>query len=560
MTQKCPTCGNEIGDDATSCPVCGEHLATAPAPVEEVECPSCMSLVPPGESCAVCGEKLTQAAPPVLATAAEIKSTKECPSCSVDVEMHAAECPVCGYVFEGVAPQAAPAAPKAEPKLCPSCGVEVETDMIECPICGYKLEYEGLPPMEAPAPQQKTATLGQASPARKPAPEKPTPASAAPAPKKKKAEKPAEKKPPVKAPLPVAEPVSEAQPAVEGSRCPACGKPITEEMEVCPSCFNRLKVIRLPAEAIQISGEIPEDAKIEAGPEDRVCLVCGALIEETEENCPICRIPYGTEIEEPPEEEHEWETVGITVKAERMMCPNCSSFVTDTEELDQEHTQQKWFFRAILAIFAGVFLTSASVWAHGVTTENLSRGMAPMPLDWVINVSGWVLVALGAIFWFKSWRDEREHALLCPSCGETVGKATVTCPECGKALKGAACANCGAELPPDAVACPDCGTTLETKEPEGPRCANCGGAMAEGSLECAECGSKAKGKAPPKLGRGSEQLYCQTCGAIPPKGAKECKNCGETLVPPEAEALCPTCGATVPMDAKECPECGQKFA
>jgi hypothetical protein len=444
----CPLCGTKLPIDAMECSTCGEMFDGNRSPPSiasehpaEIECPSCMSLVPAGaEDCPICGDKLPSAIPEAPA----IETGNASPV--------AAEAPTATIV--------APDVPAT--KECPECGTLSDALAIECPTCGFKYEYEGLtlpirqappepaplPAPEAPAKREKGKQKGK----QKPAPPK--------------VEEPVKQKAPeIKAPV-TPPPAEMAEMTVRcpacgenvksGSelcplcgvtisdyviKCPGCGASVPAIDEVCPECFTTLKESGTPSEqnispaivpvSIDIDVSGTPASEIMDAPEGRECLVCGALLEEIAENCPICKQPFGTTL--PPEEivDQHWEGVGIEIPKDYFKCPNCESVLTDTDPTDCEANERKWFYRAIIALFSGIFLSSASIWVRGVTVESQAQGLSPMPMDAIVNIGGWILVIIGAIFWIFSWKAA-ESAKLCPSCGCEVQKEAKDCPECGE--------------------------------------------------------------------------------------------------------------------------------
>jgi predicted amidophosphoribosyltransferase len=224
-------------------------------------------------------------------------------------------------------------------------------------------------------------------------------------------------------------------------KCPGCGVDVPAVDEVCPECFTSLaegagqeaaETLAPSQDSIQVSGDAVEAAaETEAG---RMCLVCGALLDDGAGSCPICKLPFGTELPPEIEVEREWDGIGIEVPKDYYLCPNCEAVLSDTEPTDCEVAERKWFYRAIIFLFSGLFLTSASIWVRGVTVESKSLGYSPMPIDYLINIGGWALVAVGFIFWLFSWRAAGS-AKLCPSCGCDVRKDAETCPECGECFE-----------------------------------------------------------------------------------------------------------------------------
>jgi len=448
----CPLCGTKLPIDATECSTCGEMFAAsapgvaAPEQPAEVECPSCMSLVPDGSAeCPICGDKM-----PSVAPSEPVKET-----------LKAAPTP---------APKIVPA-PAPATKECPECGTLSDTESIECPTCGFKYEYEGLslpvrPPSPEPAPVRTPAApvkVEKEKSKSKPAPKKKE-ESAKPVEPVKQTE-PAKKAPAAPAPF-VTQAAAVPEPTIRcpacgedvkaGSelcplcgatisdyvvKCPNCGASVPAVDEVCPECFTTIKESGATAEQNipRAMGQGIIDLDVTGAPageisdvaEGRECLVCGALLEEAAQNCPVCRQPFGTTL--PPEEvvDQHWEGIGIEIPKDYYKCPNCDAVLTDTDPTDCEANERKWFYRAIIALFSGIFLSSASIWVRGVTVESKAQGLSPMPMDAVVNIGGWILVIIGAIFWIISWKAS-ESAKMCPSCGCEVEKDATDCPECGE--------------------------------------------------------------------------------------------------------------------------------
>ncbi len=433
MSKECPLCGFNLPDDATECSTCGERFEGAAPQQAEVECPSCMSLVPAGVvECPICGEKI--AAP------------------AADTPRQEAE-----FVPEPAPVQ--PVAAKAT-RECPECGSITEAEAIECAICGFKFEYEGL---DMPVQQSKPVddlTL-EPDPFEEPSavveepkgepewvePSKTTAPMAA--------EKPADVEATVRCPAckekikagDAACPLCGAIISDYTVICPACRAQVPAIDEVCPECFATLseaqaEVSEMGVEPLPevaqpdpdyVKSATPSEAVLDTA-EGRECLVCFAILAENENDCPVCRLPFGTQL--PPEEEVEqlWEGIGIEIPKDYYKCPNCEALLTDTEPSDCEVAERKWFFRAIIFLFTGIFISSASIWVRGVTAEMKEQGLSPTPMDAVVNSIGWILVIIGFVFWFFSWRAAGK-AKLCPSCGCDVKSDATTCPECGECLE-----------------------------------------------------------------------------------------------------------------------------
>jgi RNA polymerase subunit RPABC4/transcription elongation factor Spt4 len=421
----CPLCGTSLPLDATECSTCGEIFeTTSPSPVPppaaaETECPSCMSLVPSGlAECPICGEKLPGAVQESLKVAGEpeIAASKGAPQ---------------------------------NTKECPECGSLTEASAIECPICGFKFEYEGitLPIQEAASPEPDTPISTEfAEGPKRSDEEKPgydTPASAEPNYEPRKAS--TRICPSCKEEIDAdsaACPLCGALAGDASLKCPGCGIDVPASEGVCPECFTTLQETAeaktqptaqvQPVEDLQISGAVVDaPADSTAG---RECMVCGALLEDGGGACPVCRLPYGTTL--PPEEivDQQWEGIGIEIPKDYYKCPNCEAVLTDTDPTDSEVSERKWFYRAIIVLFSGIFMSSVSIWVRGITVEDKARGLSPMPLDALVNGTGWVLVVIGIIFWFISWRAAGSSKI-CPSCGCDVTLDAEKCPECGEVFE-----------------------------------------------------------------------------------------------------------------------------
>lgn len=471
-----------------------EHIPDDSTSVTEKECPSCGATVnATDDECFICGFTFADADDAVAEPEFEesVEAVSACPSCGNQVEEGATECLSCGaqfdmmdvgsiyspddtgeaYIEEGTvadleeeSPEPTPgdtmveetpeepAPPEEEGNTCPECGMELEPGAAECFMCGHQLGLEGIP--EAPE-----------------APEESTPAEEA-------------------GPEPVDVPDAQPSTPEEGKMpCPSCQSLIDIDYDKCPECWTDLSLYQackechtlLPVDAASCNvcyaaveqldaveeeetmDEPVEESGMELDPDSpmnlqieevvvseeleqematleqqdemqRECLVCGALLADDDIDCPVCRIEYGVEIEAIPEPERMFEGVEVLVEPTAHQCPNCDARIVGMEPSGREIKEQKWFFYGIITIFIGIFFTSFSVWLRGMTAENQSLGLRPPPLDVVVNAIGWIMVGVGFMFWYFSWRVKSER-LECPTCGVEITADTDICINCGSIFR-----------------------------------------------------------------------------------------------------------------------------
>jgi len=472
----CPSCGAVVGPDATECPICETpfkaaekvqvgttKVAAVPAEMEETEpapkepeqpepkkpetiCAGCGAVLDEGtDECFVCGARVgeepaaTPAAAPEMPPAEEeleMPETKEEPA----PEIH--------EIKEEPEPEIPPEEKylAAEPKpeiVCAGCGAVLDEGADECFICGAKVGEE---PTEIPAaaPEMPAEEMPAA-----PEPETPV-----------EVEKPAEEIilgeneiqcPSCSSVIPAD---SEKCPECWNDlslyiKCPSCGKLTPAGEETCRECFTAIGVaeagekveeelgIETPGAAEQV--EITEELKMEMTTleaeeeQGKECLVCGAIFGPEDQLCPICGIEYGVTVEEPEMPESTWDHMDVEVAPTVHICPNCGKNVTGLEATDREISEGKWFYRGLVAIFIGIFFTSFSIYARGVSVENESLGVQAPPTDVVLSLFGWILVILGFVFWYMSWRLHGQK-LECPSCGIETDPQMAVCINCGTQL------------------------------------------------------------------------------------------------------------------------------
>lgn len=118
---------------------------------------------------------------------------------------------------------------------------------------------------------------------------------------------------------------------------------------------------------------------------------------------------------------------------------------------------------------------------------------------------------------------------------DTIDKATVKCPKCGKvsSAKTAFCSGCGEKLP----------QPVPTPRPEkvshvSVKCPGCGKVYKEKIAFCSECGHKLPEPLP-------EKIACPSCGTENKGGAKFCFACGTKLVTGETKTSSAVSGETV---------------
>jgi hypothetical protein len=487
----CPSCGAAAEQDAAQCPICDatfepaevmpilaplpdlkktqepvkdrdieeiEELDISPRPEkEEKVCPSCGAYVDPDATeCLICETPLTEAGGQPVPTEEEEKIIEApkpvepkqeiiCEGCGAVLGEGDEECFICGArfgepVMEAQVPEAleTPAEslmPQKQEIICEGCGAVLGEGDEECFICGAKL---GEPIAVAPVPR-KTA---------EPVPEDILP----------------EKEEIMLGDNEIMCPsCSSVIPADSDKcpecwndlslyvKCPSCSKLTPAGEETCRECFASLGILvsdlepeaeeevdaLIPTEEFEVTEELREEMTVLETEEEqgRECLVCGAIFgPEDELFCPICGMEFGTVIEEPTIPESAWEDVlEVEIPPTVHTCPSCGENVTGLEATDREIREGHWFYRGLVTIFIGIFFTSFSIYARGVSAENASLGLHPPPTDVLVNILGWILVIFGFIFWLISWRlhNERQE---CPHCGIETDPNMAICINCGTEL------------------------------------------------------------------------------------------------------------------------------
>jgi predicted amidophosphoribosyltransferase len=351
------------------------------------------------------------------------------------------------------------------------------------------------------------------------------------------------------------------------------------------------------SEVIEISEELKEEMKTLESQEEqgKECLVCGAIFGPEDMLCPVCGIEYGIEIEEPKVPEPEWGHIEVEVPPTIRTCPNCGSNVTGLDATEREVKEGKWFYRGLITIFTGIFFTSFSIWARGISVENESLGLNPPPTDVILNIFGWILVLLGFMFWFMSWRLHGERTE-CPECGIETEPNMMNCINCGVVLSEDA--EEAAEEPADEEEAPKEDTnSLDTLTLPPRRHADMPirkkETVAEPEIqeipedEMPELGipedeiPEIEVPAEPEVHSHGEELptehvahkKCPGCGIYVDLGDNVCPVCDTEFAPEPEAALkpdidnitvpdssaphieCPSCGADVPAGTKACPVC-----
>ncbi len=483
----CPSCGAFVEADATECMICETPMSIVqqvpaktpePMPVEDIS-------EEPKTLVEEISEDIQEPAPVAQ------EEEKVCPACGAFVEADATECMICETpisaapipipvvakttVIEEKVPEKAPEPieipqetpepvplTQQEDKICPSCGAFAEPDATQCMICDTPLitekpaldeDFSDLEP--APMPTNKDVEVAPV--------EEPIPEEAAP-----------EKE------IAATEEIAIGENEIV---CPSCSKAIPAESATCPECWTDLSLyVKCPScgllspagerlcrecfaplgeiesaetadtealdleeasdlidvsisEVVEITEELKEEMKSLESQEEqgKECLVCGAIFGPEDMLCPVCGIEYGIEVEEPTVPEPEWGHIEVEVPPTIRTCPNCGSNVTGLDATEREVKEGKWFYRGLITIFTGIFFTSFSIWARGISVENESLGLNPPPTDVVLNLFGWILVLLGFVFWFMSWRLHGERTE-CPECGIETEPDMTNCINCGVVL------------------------------------------------------------------------------------------------------------------------------
>jgi len=449
----CPSCGAFVENGSTECIICEAPIVPVQAPVAEPDVPTEDEELPPEAV-----PEPTEAVEPAI----EQKELM-CAGCGAVLDEGTTECFICG--------EAVSEAP-GEPIPAP----EIDVPSEPAPVVDEP-EIIDEPPVEEPEPidvEPVPEPLGEIPD------EEPVSAEIP--------EKIDEPESIDKDILEIQEEVPEAEIVEEiileegEIICPSCNSIIPEESDKCPECWTDFALyVRCPAcTLLTPSGEdscrecfapldIPEEitdethlpGEMDLSPMDveipdemeiteelmeemstleveeeqgKECLVCGAIFGPEDEVCPICFMEFGTEIDEPESVEYEtWETMEVGIQPTKYLCPNCGENVTGLDASERELNEGKWFYRGILTIFTGIFFTSFSIWARGVSVENDSLGLNPPPTDVVLNLVGWILVLMGFLFWFMSWKLH-EELIECQECGIEINTDMANCINCGVEL------------------------------------------------------------------------------------------------------------------------------
>jgi len=481
----CPSCGAFAEPDATECIICETPIvAIAVTEIKaDISEPEEVILEPMAEEEPVPEPEIEEPIPEETLTP-EIAEEIVCPSCGAFAEPDATECIICDAPMDAVVAEiqdvtieeptaeeqpvpepeetvpeepSVPESDIAEEKVCPSCGAFAEPDATECIICDTSFEEEVSeeilevsikPEISEPEAMPSNEDIDML---------------------------PADEEVPEEEPIP--EDILQIDTEIT---CPSCSKAISLDSETCPECWTDLSLyvkcpscfllspageklcrecfaplgglediepeielgiddttlmeLDIPDEFV-ISEELQEEMTLIETQEEqgKECLVCGAIFGPEDMLCPICGIEYGVEVPEPEITEATWEVLEVDIPPTIRTCPNCGANVTGLDATEREVDEGKWFYRGLIAIFSGVFFTSFSIWARGISAENSSLGLHPPPTDVVLNIFGWVLVGIGALFWFMSWRlhDERVE---CPECGIETEPDMENCINCGVEL------------------------------------------------------------------------------------------------------------------------------
>ena len=465
--KSCPSCGAFLDAEATECIICETPIEEAvpepepipveesipEAPAEEISCAGCGAVLDDGATeCFICGVIVGEEPTPELVDDidAELSQTITAPA-------------------SDEAGEPIPEPEAAEEFACDGCGAVLEDESSECFICGPVEE----PAPEEPVPEPEIAPIEEPIP--EPVPEKPV-------------EEPAISDEMDSDLLEIQEEIPEAEIVEEiilhegEIICPSCSSVIPEKSDKCPECWTDFSLyVRCPActlltpsgedscrecfapieltiteeeltevgfisedmEMSHLDVDIPDEIEIteelkeemthleieeEQGKE---CLVCGAIFGPEDEVCPVCLMEYGTEIEEPERIDYDsWDKMEVEIAPTVFICPNCGENVSGLEATDREINEGRWFYRGIITIFIGVFFTSFSIWARGISAENASLGLNPAPTDVLLNVIGWITVLMGFMFWFFSWKLHEELAE-CSECGIEINLDMANCINCG---------------------------------------------------------------------------------------------------------------------------------
>jgi predicted amidophosphoribosyltransferase len=473
IERACPSCGAFVENDAIECMICE-------TPFEAV---AAITSVPAEKPLDAMEEAPTPKMPEKT-----LESERVCPSCGAFMESDATECMICETPLGAVAPvipvpesgemplkvaeeMPVPTEEEEMPEkiptkaeiVCAGCGAVLDEGSEECFICGAKIGQDVL---EEITPPHKVR-IEDVSP-------EPIPIDHDLPPIEDEVLKEVE----AESPATTEEPVQEIVLGENEIMCPSCSSVIPMDSEKCPECWNDLSLyVKCPAcslltpigddncrecfaplgkaepaittieddtgildldslditTEVEITEELKEvmtalEVEEEQGKE---CLVCGAIFGPDDQLCPICGIEYGIEIEEPKMPETAWDHLEVEIAPIIHTCPSCGENVTGLEATDREIDEGKWFYRGLVAIFTGIFFTSFSIYARGVSAESASLGFNPPPTDVLLNLVGWIMVIFG--FWLLSWKlhDDRTE---CPDCGIETEPNMAICINCGTEL------------------------------------------------------------------------------------------------------------------------------
>jgi predicted nucleic acid-binding Zn ribbon protein len=144
----------------------------APAPPQDLYCPTCGAEVEPGESfCANCGASLDMAAPQPEIVPEEpifdetpLPAAPEVEEAEVVIEEVVIEAPETGVTETGVPEAGVPAAADDELR-CPICGANIMPDQAFCASCGAALKPEPAPEAAAAPVEPEPVVVSDAVPA-----------------------------------------------------------------------------------------------------------------------------------------------------------------------------------------------------------------------------------------------------------------------------------------------------------------------------------------------------------------------------------------------------------
>jgi predicted amidophosphoribosyltransferase len=591
----CPSCGAEVDASSTECPICETPLSiaevleskeTTPAAVPDTPAARPVKQQPPIEAstpeivCGECGATLEEGTEECFICGAKVGKTSAPPQIAVETKM--------GETMKAPEPVKKPEAAKApEPpeqlkpeqaeNVCAGCGATLDQGTEECFICGAKA---GAPATPEPIPADDDVS-------------RPEPPKEVPAPELAPAEEPAKPEPEIV--LREGEILCPSCSSVikEGNdkcpecwtdlslyiKCPECGRMTPAGEQSCRECFTALEtvvaqaaeepvvdeileeigpVLELPEQA-EVSQELMDEmAALEAEEEQgKECLVCGAIFGTNDDFCPVCAMEYGVDVEEPEMPQVTWDGMDVEVHPIIHTCPSCGNNVTGLEATEREVNEGKWFYRGLVLIFSGIFFTSFSIYARGVSAENSALGLHPPPTDALLNLLGWILVLMGFVFWYLSWRLHNQRTE-CPSCGIETEPDMTVCVNCGAALAEHQQEEPGEEQPPPEENLPD-DQILEEELPPEPEVPAIETSFDE-ELEVPKEEMPPEPVAPPKKASAKEQPKPQPQRLEPAPQPPKQHFVGEELpVEHEEHKKCPGCGIFVDLSETMCPICDTVF-